>query len=310
MRKGANAVEILVVGSLNMDLVFNVTKLPRLGETVAGSGFLSIPGGKGANQAVAAARLGAAVGIIGRVGQDDYGATLIANLAANGVNTGHLQRTAASPTGLACITVAENGANTIVVYPGANRQCGAEDVEAIGSVRPRALIAQLEIPLTTVCRAFHIAREGAVLTALNPSPIRPLPPSLLRETDLLIVNEVEAEALAESAVTDTQSALAAARKLRRLGPERCVVTLGEKGAVYDGPEGELYQPAFPVQAVDTTAAGDSFAAALLTSLLHDNDIRLAMRFAAAVGALTATRLGAQSSLPRRTEVESFLAAQP
>ncbi|MCR4424946.1 MAG: ribokinase [Firmicutes bacterium] len=299
---------IVVLGSLNMDLVTRVSRLPMKGETLTALGFHTVPGGKGANQALAAARLGADVRMIGRVGRDAYGEMLLANLCADGADVSHVVLDSSAPTGMAFITVDTAGANTIVVYPGANAHCSEEDVDACRSLisGARVLIAQLEIPVETVEYAFELARASSVMTILNPAPARKLPAALLASTDLLIPNEVEAGLLSGMPVSDPDSALRAAAHLREQGPARVVITLGSKGAIYAGPEGTIHGHAFRVQAVDSTAAGDAFIGAWAAAWTRGAAISESLRYASAAGAAATTTVGAQSSLPRPEQVLALL----
>ncbi len=298
---------IAVVGSLNMDLVVRTPHLPAPGETVIGLGFTTAPGGKGANQAVAAAKLGAQVMMMGRVGADDFGHALRTNLGMNNVDSAHVSDDQA-PTGVAIIEVDDRGQNTIVVASGANAYVSKADVE---SARPAitsadALIVQLEIPLEAVALALQIARESNIRTILNPAPVQPLPSELFSLTDVVVPNETEAAQLTGVRVTDWASAEAAARVLKREGAQLVVVTLGDRGALaLDGGAVRRVHP-FPVQAIDATAAGDAFVAALTVALAERRSLDLALREASAAGALTTTKMGAQPSLPTRAEMEAFL----
>lgn len=321
---------IAVVGSINMDLVATVEALPRQGETVTGTSFRQMPGGKGANQAVAAAKMGATVTMVGRIGADTFGDTLLTNLAANRVETARVLRDDRHPTGVALITVDRLGHNTIVVCPGANAVCSPDDIDSADSAIAQvdAVIAQLEIPVATVSRALSLARAHGKLTVLNPAPVAD-PASvkaLFQHVDIIIPNELEAEALtgvpvaheaagsgAATAVDGseaaaTAAALEAARQLRALGAKRVIITLGERGAVFVGPEGEIVTTAFRVQAVDTTAAGDAFVATFTVAWIEGMPPRECMRWACAAGAVAATKPGAQPSLPARHEVEALLSA--
>ena len=300
--------DIVVVGSLNMDLVAKVKRLPSYGETVIAHHFQMAPGGKGANQAVAARRLGATAGMVGRVGMDPYGEILLSSLTTNGVNVSYVAKDSDLPTGMALITVGDNGENTITVFPGANGRCLPDDVKAAGSLisRAKALIAQLEIPLETVQTALRIARENAIMTVFNPAPFRRLPEGLLSNVDYLILNEVEASALCGYPVDQPYTAIEAGKRILDMGPGRVVLTLGEKGAVFAGPEGGFHVPAFQVEAIDSTAAGDAFIGAFTVALVEGMGIEEGLRYGCASGAITATRVGAQVSLPTRDEIRRLL----
>jgi ribokinase len=302
---------VLVVGSINMDLVVRSPRLPRPGETITGHDLREIPGGKGANQAVAAARLGAQVRMIGRVGDDAFGTRLRESLSRHGVDTTHVVHTPGCGSGVAVVAVVDTGENAITVIPGANGQLTPADVADREQLFATTdlLLLQLEIPLETVAASVHLARRHGVLTVLDPAPVRePLPADLLA-VDLVCPNESEAAALTGLAVDDQPGAQRAACRLRELGARQAVVTMGPRGAVMVSAGGEyLSIPPFAVQAVDSTAAGDAFAAALGLQLALGQPHGTAGRFACAAGALAASRPGAQPAMPRRDEVEALMAA--
>ncbi|MFF9276297.1 ribokinase [Streptomyces griseosporeus] len=290
---------IVVLGSTNMDLVAYVAKAPRRGETVTGREFRTIPGGKGANQAVAAARAGATVSMIGAVGNDAFGSRLRSGLEHSGVNTDHL-RTVEGPSGTAHIVVDDEGGNSIVVIPGAN---GTVDHLVPGDegliASADALLLQLEIPMAAVLAGARTARAHGVRTILTPAPARPLPPELLAGVDLLVPNEHEAAAL-----TGVPDPFAAADALLAQVPE-VVVTLGPAGCLYVTRGAEpLAVPAPPVTAVDSTGAGDTFAGALAVALAEERPVREALTWAAAAAALSVQREGASASMPYRSEIEA------
>jgi len=296
---------VLVVGSLNMDLVVPVPRHPKPGETVVGGDLRRFPGGKGANQAVAAARLGARVRMIGRVGADAYGAELRRGLEAEGIETADVAELDA-PTGVALIGVSEDGQNAIVVSPGANARLRPEDLAPERFVGAGVAVLQLETPLATVRRAAELGRAAGARVLLNAAPAQALPEGLLKAVDLLVVNEFEAAQVAGAREPEgPEEALALARELARRVPV-AVVTLGARGLVWAGVEGEGVLPAFEVRAVDTTAAGDAFVGGLAAALAAGEPLQPALRFASAAGALAATRPGAQPSLPHRREAEALL----
>lgn len=298
---------IVVVGSLNMDLVVKTLELPRLGETISGQDFHTIPGGKGANQAVAAGKLGASVCHVGRVGRDGFGDALLASLQAAGVDTTCVEKLDGIPTGVALITVDAVGDNTIVVVPGANGQCGPEFVTAaLGRLEGDVLVCQLEIPLESVLAAAEVAKEKDMLVVLNPAPAAPLPAELMQCVDILILNETETEVITGIQVTDVASAMVAGRAILGMGVQQVVLTLGKNGSVHVSAEKEVHVPAFSVKSVDTTAAGDAFIGALAAFITKTKDVEDALTIASAAGALAVTRLGAQSSLPTLDEVTAFL----
>lgn len=298
--------KIVVVGSSNTDMVVRVPHLPAAGETVLGGAFLTAAGGKGANQAVAAARLGAQVTLIARVGQDVFGEAALLGLEREGINTGHISVDPETASGVALITVDNAGENSIAVAPGANGRLSPLDVQRAQAAILNAdvLLLQLEVPLETVQMAAELAHQAGVRVILNPAPApeSPLPPALLACVDVLTPNEKEA-----SALTGAPDSLdRAAGRLLESGLETAVVTLGARGALIVTPEGLQTVPGFAVEAVDTTAAGDAFNGGLAAALGAGRLLTEAVHFANACGALTATRLGAQPSLPTVEEVEEFL----
>ncbi|MGN9785309.1 ribokinase [Nonomuraea sp. ZG12] len=290
---------ITVFGSANMDLVAYVSKAPQRGETVTGREFRTIPGGKGANQAIAAARAGAAVAFIGAVGEDAFGTELRDTLAAAGVNVSLLRRVPGL-SGIAHIVVDDTGANSIIVVPGANGTVGGptgNDRALIAA--SQALLLQLELPMEAVIAAARAAREAGVPVILTPAPAQPLPNGLLDAVTLLIPNEHEA-----AAITGTASPEAAMDALLRRVDE-AVITLGSEGALYGSSSGERIRvPAVKVQAVDTTAAGDTFAGAFAVAQSEGRDAEEALRFASAAAALSVQRAGASTSMPTRVEIEA------
>jgi ribokinase len=299
---------VVVIGSINMDLVCRTSRFPRAGETVLGTGdLLTLPGGKGANQAVAAARLGARVHMVGRVGDDAFGRTLVAGLRENNVNTKHVKRTAGVASGCATILVDARGENCIVVSPGANARVTPADVDAAEAIIKAAdvVVLQLEIPLNTVRHAIAQGRRHGVRVVLDPAPVPPggIPASMYR-VDVLTPNEHEGSELVESR---RPSAASLARALRSRGAAEVVLKLGGKGSLaLDGNSNVTRAPAFRVKAVDTTAAGDAFTAALAVGMAEGMDQVSNLRFANAAGALCCTKLGAQPALPTRAEVERLL----
>lgn len=300
---------ITVVGSLNMDLVAPAAKIPAPGETVIGGDLQTFPGGKGANQAVAAARLGAQVAMVGRVGDDAFGAQLREILAADSVDVTCVWETAVTPSGVALIVVDAQGQNSIVVAPGANMRLTPADVEAAAAVIQAAevLLLQLETPLETVQRAAELARAAGVTVILNPAPARPLPVELLALVDILIPNESETAALTGLPVGSEAELAAAAAHLRAQGVGTVMLTLGGRGALLAVEQETRHFPAFPVaQVVDTTAAGDAFVGGLATAVASSFPIETAIAWGNAAGALAVTRAGAQPSLPTREECEKMV----
>lgn len=295
---------LCVIGSLNVDLVIQAERLPAPGETLLGGPFATFRGGKGANQAVAAARLGAAVTMIGCVGADDFGRDLRAGLVAERIET-RVRRVAGVSSGVALITVLAGGENTIVVAPGANAALGIEDLDhAAAALRKcTAVLLQLEIGDEVVTEAARRARELGKLVVLNAAPARTLDDRLLAHVDVLIVNRGEAQAIAGAGPTDDEGLL---ELLQARGVSRIVLTRSADGAVAVDGQDRYEQAAFPVEAVDAVGAGDAFAAAFTIELARGHGFPTALRVAAAAGALATTRPGAQPSLPRRAEVQALL----
>jgi len=300
---------VTVVGSLNMDLVVRAPRIPRPGETIIGGEFRTVPGGKGANQAVAAARLGAQVTMVGRVGGDAFGGLLLDNLAAAGVDHTFVARDVEAATGVALIEVDDAGQNSIVVVSGANMRLAPADVEAAAATIGVAdvLLLQLESPLETVTRAAQVAHAQGVTVILNPAPARPVPDGLLGLVDVLIPNESETALLTGLPVGDQEEAQAAATALHRTGVATVILTLGGQGALLAHEGGVELFPAFDVTPVDTTAAGDAFVGGLAVALAEGRPLQEAVRWGNAAGALATTRLGAQPSLPTRQALEKMLA---
>lgn len=303
---------IVVVGSSNTDMILRLPRIPRPGETLLGGDYLTADGGKGANQAVAAARAGGQVTFIARVGTDSLGDTALHGFRRERINVEFIRRDRQSPSGVALIFVADAGENSIGVAPGANGHLSVADVrrarEAIG--RANVLLAQLEIPLETVTAAVELAHAAATPVILNPAPARKLPSGLLRRISVLTPNESEASLLTGIRVTNTASAERAARKLRSQGVGTVIVTMGSNGALIVDDQNVVHVPALPVKPVDTTAAGDVFNGALAVAMGEGRALRDAVRFAAAAAALSVTRLGAQPSAPRRGAIRRLLKTHP
>ncbi len=314
--------EILVVGSLNADLVVRAPRFPQPGETLSGEDLQVFPGGKGANQAVAAARLGANVSMLGRVGRDNFGDFLLNNLTTNNVNSSLVQRDDAS-TGAAVIVVDAEGQNSIVLSPGANGKVSPADVEHASFSTLDLLLLQLEIPTPTVLRAAQLARQSGVRVLLNPAPARPLPDELIALADFLIPNETELSRLAGMDVSGVSSAEAAARKLLERGAQNVIVTLGSRGALIVDKSTSRQIDTYEVEVVDTTAAGDAFIGGFAVEFIrrrrgspipinasentiYAEHIEAAVRYGCACGALACTKFGAQPSLPTKEEVERFM----
>ncbi|HTW68681.1 MAG TPA: ribokinase [Acetobacteraceae bacterium] len=298
---------VLVIGSLNMDLVARCEQLPQRGQTIMGSDFFTAPGGKGSNQAVAAARLGARVSMAGCVGRDAFGTSLVSGLRQAEIRTDDVAAVD-RPTGTALITIDSAGANTIVVISGANAACDAGLVERAMSRAggPGILLLQHEISPEANVRAIEIARQTGWFIILNPAPARPVSPELLPLIDLIAPNETEAAAILGHAIAGRNDAISAARALLAMGARAALLTLGGEGAVYVDAAGAWHCPAMPVRAVDTTAAGDAYLGALAAALAAARPVVHSLAFAGAAAALAVTRLGAQPSLATREELAGFI----
>jgi len=308
--------KILVAGSLNMDQIVRVPRIPALGETLLGAGSLKlVPGGKGANQAVAMARLGAPVAMAGRVGNDPFGERLLSSLRSDNVDTDLIVVDQEEASGVAFIFLAPDGNNAIVVAAGANMRVGLDSVQSStifeAIAQAQALVLQLEIPLETVILFIAAAHKGGVPVVLNLAPGQPLSKEVLRQLEVLIVNETEASLLSGERVDSLEDARIVATVLHEQGIPKVVITLGSQGAILATSDGSgktriIYQSAPVVQVIDTTAAGDCFVGALTVALTEGQSPEDALRFAVYASALKVTKFGAQSGLPTRAEVDAFL----
>jgi ribokinase len=298
------AKSVVVVGSLNMDLVLRVPRAPEAGETLTGSAFTAMPGGKGANQAVACARLGCRVLLAGRVGADAFGRDLCEAMVTDGIDIEFVSTDSHAATGVAVILVEDSGQNRIVLAPGANATLAAANLDpaAVRIGFASLMILQLEVPLPTVEHAIGIARSASVPVLLNPAPAQPLPERLWSAIDYLIPNESEAALLSGSPVSNPRSAASAAENFRARGVRHVLVTLGGQGVVIAGPNGTQHLPALSVGAVDTTAAGDTFIGGFATGLLEGMAVEQAARLGQQAAAFCVTRHGAQRSIPFRADL--------
>ena len=289
-------------------MVIKLDRIPLPGETILGGEFVMAPGGKGANQAVAAARAGGNVCFVARVGKDLFGEKTLQNLKQDKINVRHVSRDSAAPSGVALIFVAQNGENSIAVASGANALLSRGDVLRARSVikASKFLVMQLETPLLTVAAAASLASQSGVRVILNPAPAARLPRALLQQISVLTPNETEAQLLTGVRVDSQATAAKAARKLHAQGVETVVLTLGARGAYVSTPGCRALVPGFKVKAVDTTAAGDVFNGALAVALSEGRSLLESVRFASAAAAISVTRMGAQPSAPRRKEIEQFL----
>lgn len=301
---------IVVVGSSNTDMVIRVARIPKPGETILGGEFDTAPGGKGANQAVAAQRAGGDVTFVARIGKDVFGEQALEGFRAEGIHVDHITTDKSAPSGVALIFVGADGQNSIAVASGANAQLSRSDIKNAASAFDRAgvLLMQLETPLPTVQLAAQMAAAREIPVILNPAPACPLPDALLRRVTILTPNETEAELLTGIHVTDSRSAAKAAQALLERGVGTVVMTLGSKGVLVAMTGMERHVPGFKVKAVDTTAAGDTFNGALAVGLAEGKPLLDAVLFANAAAALSVTKMGAQPSAPTRREIEKLLAS--
>ena len=302
------APKIAVVGSLHMDFILKVKTIPRVGETVLGNAFKRSPGGKGANQAMAAGKLGADVVLIGRVGADAVGRELIEKVKTQGIDVTYVLEDEETYTGLALILVDEEGGNIIAVASGADMNCCTEDIKQAEEIitASKVLLTQLETPLPVVEYALDVAYEAGVRMILNPAPAHDLSNDLLKKVYLLTPNETEAEFLSGIKIRDLRTAKMAAERLLARGVENVVLTLGKEGAILATKHETVHVKGVDVQAIDTTGAGDAFCGALAVAIATGTDLLEAVTYANYAGALTTTKIGAQDALPTREELERFI----
>ncbi|MCM5559406.1 ribokinase [Pleomorphomonas sp. JP5] len=302
---------VIVIGSVNVDIVTYADRAPRPGESLTGHRYSMVLGGKGANQSVAVARLGASVRFLGRVGADSFGGFIRSRLTDLGVDPGNLAVDASLPTGIAVIGIDGQGENAITVVPGANTGLAVEQVEAAAPLfsSVKVLLAQLEHPFPATLKAVELARRAGALAILDPAPVpmSPLGGDTIRLFDALTPNEIETEALTGIAPVDVEAAAAAARRLRETGLPLALVKMGARGVYVDSADFRGHVPPFAVKAIDTVAAGDCFAAGLAVALAEGMAVESAVRFAAAAGALACTKEGSSEAAPTRGEVEGLLA---
>ncbi|WP_323876548.1 ribokinase [Aeromonas hydrophila] len=302
---------LVVLGSVNADHVLRVPHFPRPGETLTGHSYQVVPGGKGANQAVAAARLGAEVSFIARIGDDAIGHQMKTGFAKDGIDVSAVELDPKLPTGIAIIYVSDEGENSIGISAEANGALTPAVVKSHEAMIAAAhtLLLQLEVPLESVLEAARLARAHGTRVVLNPAPARPLSSELLALVDLITPNQTEAELLTGVKVTDEASAREAAARFHQMGIADVMITLGSQGVYCSNAQQQQLIPGFRVKAVDTTAAGDTFNGALLAAELAGADFHSAVRFAHGAAALSVTRFGAQSSIPSKQEVDTFLLEQ-
>ncbi len=303
--------KVVVVGSLSQDLVAKAPRFPQKGETLRGSEFGMFAGGKGNNQAMSAARAGAEVALVGRVGADSFGEMLIQTLNKNSVDAQFVFKDTEVGTGIAHITVSDEGENAIVIIQQANLRLCAADVEAAKSKisEAKVLLMQLEVPVETDIAAAKVARAAGTIVALNPAPAPDngvLPSELLQNVDIFTPNQTEAQQMTGIVVSDVASAREAATKLKLAGPTTVIITMGEQGAFVHNDQISELIPSFPVKAIDTTAAGDAFCGTLAAALARGEELRSAVRWACAGGALATTKMGAEPSLPTDAEIKKLV----
>lgn len=303
---------ILVLGSSNVDLILRIPRFHNPGETIIGGNLVTAYGGKGANQAIAARRLGGKVTFITKLGDDQFGQSYREYFIQNGLDPKYLLQAPDFPTGVALIELSPQGENRIIVSPGANGSLSIKDLKTFSRVwkEIQVFITQLEIPLPTVRTGLRMAREHGALTLLNPSPLMPIPPGILSLVDFLVPNEWEAECMTGIEMRKKGSFPKMAEKLLGKGVKNVVITLGPRGLFFKNQDEEIWMDAFPVKAIDTTAAGDAFLGALACGLAAGKPIREVLRLANAAGALATTKLGAQPSLPGKKELEKYLTLRP
>jgi ribokinase len=299
---------ITVVGSANVDMIMQVERFPAPGETVSDGRFSQAFGGKGANQAVAAARAGGRVAFLGCVGSDAFGEAILENLRRDGIFTEPVARSVSEPTGLAMILINRQGENCIAAAPGANNALTPEHIESYAALlkRSRMVVTQAEIACSALKKTFEVLADSETAILFNFAPIRKEAPKLSSRITYLVVNETEAAYLSGVQVGTLREAELAAQILQRQGPQNVLLTLGANGVWVATPQEGFHVPALPVQAIDTTAAGDVFCGAFATAITQGQPLREAVRFACAAAALCVTRLGAQPSIPYRQEIEAML----
>jgi ribokinase len=307
MNKNIDSHDIVVVGSNMMDMITKISRLPKMGETLAGSAFSMGFGGKGANQAVMAARLGARVAMVCKVGKDSFGLMVRENFIEKGI-TAFIFEDETLPSGVAPITVDDEGRNLVIIVPGANNTLNAVEVKQAKELIQSAkiLICQLEIPDEAILKAFEIARAGGLRIIFNPAPARAVPARMIELADVVVPNETEAELLTGLPVRGLQGGGAAARKLQEMGARTVIITLGEEGALlWDGQAEQHFKPPM-VNAVDTTGSGDAFIGSLAFALVQGKDMSDAIRYANVAAALSVTKIGTQISFPTMAEVNAML----
>ena len=300
--------KILVIGSINTDIVLKTERFPKPGESYFGDSIEIIPGGKGANAALTVQRLGVDVIMVGRVGRDIFAKTALKNLKSDGVNTKFILRDRKSHTGLAVIIVTSSGENSIFVYPGANMNLSFEDIDKLDNVWKDCsiVLTSFEIPLEIVEYTLDKAHKNGLKVLVDAGPATACPESILKKVDILSPNETEAEVLTGVSVKDLNSAKRAAKKLIKIGIPIVILKLGERGSLFYSNDEIYHSPAYKVISIDTTAAGDAFTGAFAVSMHNDKSLKDALRFANFAGGFSVTKIGAQTSLPYKEELEDFV----
>jgi ribokinase len=305
-------VKVIVFGSINMDLVVTTPHLPRVGETLTGHSFFTAPGGKGANQAVAAARLGVETMMVGRVGDDSFAAPLMANLSNNGVDVTQVLRDMGVSSGVAFIAVDDAGENNIIIVPGANGRVDNSDVARLACIIAPGdiLLLQLEVPLTTVISAARVAAEKQAMIILDPAPAQPLPDELITLSDIITPNETEAGLLTGITISDDAAAGSAIQSLNQRGSRQVLLKMGSGGAMWNTGDAMHHLPAYLVEAIDTVAAGDACNGGLAAGICAGLPLPEALQWAMAAGALATTKQGAQNAMPDRIALLDLISSRP
>ncbi|MEI3605218.1 ribokinase [Pseudogracilibacillus sp. SE30717A] len=303
--------EVVVIGSINMDLVMDVKQRPAGGETTMGESFFTNPGGKGANQAFSAATIGGNVTMLGCVGDDLFGEQLLINLKNIGVNTEYIQKIDGETSGIAMITVDQNGENSIIVAPAANNKVTPQYITLHEHVikRAKAILIQLEIPFESVEKSIEIAKKYHVPVLLDPAPAQELPDHMLTKIDYILPNETELEQLTNRKIVDQKTAIQASQLLISKGVKTVISKLGKDGVIICQNDRAEWIKGYDVHAIDTTGAGDAFAGAFATKLVAGLDVKSSAKYANAVGALTVTKKGAQSAMPNKEDVQVYIQSQ-
>lgn len=300
--------KISVIGSLNMDLIVQLERMPLSGETIAGMGLKLVPGGKGANQAVAVSKAGAEATMYGCIGDDSFGEELLGSLEHAGVNVSEIIVSNVESTGIAAILLESSGENRIIVIPGSNKLVDNDFVNSLWNkiTESDLIVLQHEIPLSTCHYIINLANEASIPVLLNPAPFYPIPAEILKKVEYLVTNETELQGLLDYKASSAEDLIIASYPLLETGLKNLIITLGKEGSVLLNKDMEIRQPAFYVDPVDTTAAGDTFVGFFAATMLTDHDPRKALEIASAAAAIAVTKLGAQTSIPSIDEVQALI----